>query len=907
MVGKSIGPYEVVAKLGEGGMGEVYRARDTRLGRDVALKFLPESFAADPDRRMRFEREAKTLAALNHPNIGAIYGIEDGALVMELVEGEDLSSRLARGAMHVSEAVPMARQIAEALEAAHEAGVIHRDLKPANIKVRPDGTVKILDFGLAKAITPGADSSAGPAAAPVNSPTMTSPALTAMGLILGTAAYMSPEQAKGRPVDRRADIWAFGVVLCEAVTGRRLFDAEDVSETLAAVLTRDVSATALPADVPAGLRALISDCLVRDPRRRLRDIGDARLRLEKIEAGGADAAPLQVTRASSGPPGWLWPGIAAAAIAVALLMTWRYANRPAPPLPDTIAFEIPTHGGAPLMAISPDGLRVAYATARTDKQPSRVWLRELASLESRPLPGTDGVWLQGGRISMGLAWSPDSRAVALTGPNRSLIRIDVDSGQMTELVAVPGDVLVAGGWSREAGILFGRRSTSEVKDAGIWRVAETGGSPTQVTAFRAGELWHRPVGFLPDGRRFLYVVYSGVSPDGGELRVGSIDVAPGSQDATPVLTASGPATYAPALDAAGVAGAAGYLLFVRRGALMAQAFDPVRAALISDVPVQIASGAGQIVHASNNGRLLFRPVGDDDGAQSELLRLDRAGKVVQKIGPAANYGDLSGLADSARLAVVRFDPGEEGHLHIVDLARGVFSRLTPGARYDYASAPAPDHTVAYTYSPTGVSRDIYVRAANGVGDARLLVASESLKHPNDWSPDGRFLLYDDHVIGRAQDLLIVKREGGAPIPFLATEADESPGRFSPDGKWVLYRSTESGRSEVYVRDFAPDHSPAYGSEKVQVSVAGGDKPRWSKDGREIFFLQGPTLMAASFTPGMPPRIGAPSRLFETRPMSYVPFDVMRDGTFIVNNAVENQNTGTTVLRVLLNWQALLRK
>ena len=421
-------------------------------------------------------------------------------------------------------------------------------------------------------------------------------------------------------------------------------------------------------------------------------------------------------------------------------MTWRYANRPAPPLPDTIAFEIATHAGAPIMALSPNGQRVVYATTRTDTQPSRVWLRELASLESRPLPGTDGVGVQAGRIAMGIVWSPDSRAVALTGPSRSLIRIDVGSGQTTELVRLPGDVLAAGAWSLEAGILFGRRTTSDVKDAGIWRVADTGGSPTQVTAFRAGETWHRPFGFLPDGRRFLYVVYSGVSPDGGEVRVGSIDVAPGSQDATPLLTATGPATYAPAVDASGVAGATGYLLFVRRGALMAQAFDPVRAAFISDAPVQIASGAGPGVLASNNGRLLFRPVGNDDGVQSELLRFDRSGKVVQKIGPAANYGDISGLADGARLAVVRFDPGEEGHLHIVDLARGVFSRLTPGARYDYASAPAPDHTVAYTYSPEGVSRDIYVRAANGVGDARLLVASDTLKHANDWSPDGRFLL-----------------------------------------------------------------------------------------------------------------------------------------------------------------------
>src|SRR5688500_5483605 len=342
MIGRHVGSYEITARLGAGGMGEVYRARDSRLDRDVALKLLPEAFAADPDRLMRFTREAKTLASLNHPNIAAIYGVEEDpasgqrALVMELVDGEDLSDRIARGAIPVDETLAIARQIADALAAAHDAGIVHRDLKPANVKVRADGTVKVLDFGLAKAALPG---DTGAAASAAQSPTMTSPALTAMGLILGTAAYMSPEQAKGRPVDRRADIWAFGVILHEMLTGRRLFEAEDVTETLAAVLTRDVSATSLPAHLPSGLRAIVSDCLVRDPKKRLRDISDVRLMLDKFDAVHEDTMPAAVLQPSR-PARWLWPGIAAAAILVALGASALYLNQPAVDTPDAVAFEI---------------------------------------------------------------------------------------------------------------------------------------------------------------------------------------------------------------------------------------------------------------------------------------------------------------------------------------------------------------------------------------------------------------------------------------------------------------------------------------------------------------------------------------------------------------------------------------
>ena len=390
----------------------------------------------------------------------------------------------------------------------------------------------------------------------------------------------------------------------------------------------------------------------------------------------------------------------------------------------------------------------------------------------------------------------------------------------------------------------------------------------------------------------------------GEIRLGSIDVAPDKQDAAALLVADGPAEYAPALDASGAATASGYLLFVLHGGLMAQPFDPKRGALTGP-PVQVASGAGSVISASVNGRLAYGPAVDGAGPQTELLRVDRSGRLLGKIGPPASYGEVS-VVDERRLVVTRTDRGQPAHAHIVDMARAAFTRLSPGTDADYAVAPSSDGTIAYNSSPGSVGLDIYVRAANGVGAARRLVTSGTMKHPNSWSPDGRFLIYDEHAPGRGQDLLIVSKDGGAPIPFLTTDADESFGQFSPDGKWILYRFTEAGRSEIFVRDFAADQRPAYGKEKVQISVDGGDKPRWSPDGREIFFLQRGKMMAAPVRPGTPLQVGAAVALFDVRTSGYVPYDVMRDGTFIINTPVETQSTEAT-LRVVLNWQAALRK
>src|SRR5471032_449481 len=443
--GTRLGPYEIVAAIGAGGMGEVYRAKDTKLDRDVAIKVLHDSFALDADRVARFTREAKTLAALNHPNIAHIHGLEESggvrALVMELVEGEDLSQRIARGAIPLDEALPIAKQIAEALEAAHEQGIVHRDLKPANIKVRADGTVKVLDFGLAKAMEPAAGSSSNLSL----SPTLSMHA-TQAGIILGTAAYMAPEQARGKPVDRRADIWAFGVVLYEMLTGRAAFTGETATDIVAAVVTREVDWALLPAATPPRLRAIMRDCLVRDTKLRLRDIGDARLRLDKNEEPGAPALA-----ARDGSTRWLWPGLTGLATVAALVTTTLYMRKPAPEPPDVITFEFAAPDPLATGDISPNGRQIVYRVGSTDARPARLWLRSFGTGEAAPIQNTTGASsvLLRGRVLGGFAWSPDSRALVFFS-GRSLLRVDPRTGQTAEVIkSSPEGGLWPGAWSRD--------------------------------------------------------------------------------------------------------------------------------------------------------------------------------------------------------------------------------------------------------------------------------------------------------------------------------------------------------------------------------------------------------------------------------------------------------------------------
>jgi Tol biopolymer transport system component len=908
--GARLGRYELIDSLGAGGMGEVYRARDTKLGREVAVKVVLEAFLADRERLARFEREAKALAALNHPNIATLHGMEeaDGRhfLVMEMVDGLTLAELLARrGGLALERALSFAIQIADALEAAHEKGVVHRDLKPANVKITPDDKVKVLDFGLAKT---GTDAGSGDSAM---SPTIAnSPTLTAMGtqagMILGTASYMSPEQARGMSGDHRSDVFSFGVVLYEMLTARQPFQGETVSDVLASVLAREPDLAALPKDLSPRLAELVTRCLEKHPRRRWQAMGDVRHELEVIGKNprrlDADAEAVARTAEALAAPRSFWrralPVALTAVVAVAATAVAFIATRPAPVLPDPIVVEIPTQAAAPTMALSPDGRHVVYTTLPSESGGASIWLRSLASSETRPIPGTDRVLTRTGRLFSSLAWSPNSREVAYASSN-GLHSVDVVTGQTTDSLKLEQFVLSPGAWSRDGTILYGRRSLMQTSGAGVWRISHAGGgTPVQVTEFQAGDVAQRPSGFLPDGRRFLYVSLTAGTE--GVIRMGSIDRKPAEQDYTPLLTADGAAVYAPP----------GYLLFVKQGAVMARGFDADRGVLLDTPPVQLASGAGPNVLASANGRLLYRAgLTDELTQQSEILRVDRKGNVLTRIGPPAIYGDVNVLPDGVRISINRSESTDLGHLYVVDPTRGAFTRLNPGTATDYAAAISPDSLVAFTYSPEGVSRDIYVRPASGVGDARMLVTSPNVKHPNSWTPDGRFLIYDEHVPGHSQDLMMVRREGGTPIPLLATEADETFAIVSPDGKWLAYRSADSGKGDVYVRDFYPDRTSPFGSERLQVSVAGGDKPRWRHDGREIYFRQGQTVMAVSVqTAGSTLKFGIPVPLFDFRPGNYIPYDVLPDGTFVTNSVVASAKPAApATLRVLLNWETLIRK
>jgi Tol biopolymer transport system component len=895
-------------------MGEVYRGRDGRLERDVALKLLPPAIAADPHRVARFQREAQVLASLNHPHIAQIYGLEDSpsgtALVMELVEGLTLAARLERGPVPLEEALNIGRQIAEALEAAHDKGIVHRDLKPGNVMLTSAGVVKVLDFGLA-GVTPSADSSIDV----TQSPTLTV-AATQAGMILGTAAYMSPEQAAGKPADKRADIWSFGVVLWELLTARRLFQGETISHTLAEVLRAPIDSRALPRTTPAAVRELLRRCLDRDPRTRLRDIGEARIVLQR-----ALAAPDDATGGGSAATARPWPGLwvagAAAALVVllaaAVILLLRF--RAAPVVGAPARFELQAPEGTTFNTggvVSPDGQTIAFEAPGPDGRPM-LWVRPLDSLEARALPGTEGA-------AAGAFWSPDGLHLGFgvgTEPRR-LKRVDLAGGAPQTLAALPG-FYRQGTWNREDDILYG------IAGSGLWRVRATGGTPVQVTAvdIKRGDLQHSEAVFLPDGRRFLYHRGSGFEERQG-IFVGSIDVKPEDQSVERLIASPTGAAFVPGENG-------GVILFRSESTLLAQRFDGTR--LVGD-PVRVAEGVGATgsmgwFSASPAGTLVYR-TGRTGPPNGDLLWFDRAGKRVGQVGPAAPYNNTLQLSpDGRRVVAVRADPSlttttvspdgrqalqtSGSRIWIADAARGVFGPLVS----DNASQSSPvisgDGRVAYTSTANGAIGDLYLVSASGIGTPEpLIVKATTPKHANDFSPDGRYLMYDDHTAQR-QDLYVLPLQADAsgerkPIPFVVTAADETGGQFSPDGRWVVYSSDESGRREVYVQGFAPDRVPATAVGKWTISTAGGDKPRWSADGRELYYLSPdrklmvvPVTSGATFEPG----VAAP--LFDVPVLGgFVPYAVGPDGRFLLNVLSDVAATRATPLTVVINWRPAFR-
>ena len=913
VIGSRIGVFEIVAKLGEGGMGVVYRATDTALGRPVAIKLLPENVANDPGRLARFDREARTLASLNHANIAQIYGLEkspDGyAFAMELVEGPTLAEVIARGAMPLDEALRTARQIADALETAHDQGIIHRDLKPANIKVRSDGTVKVLDFGLATAVQHAGDSRHDAA----NSPTLTVVA-TQVGIILGTAAYMSPEQAAGRQVDKRADIWSFGVVLWEMLTGRRLFDGESVSHTLADVLRANIDFGALPDETPASVRALLRRCLDRDVKARLRDIGEARV---VLQACLTDSRGERATTTIGAPQMRRSVltisalGVAALAMVAAVaLAVVHFGERPEVQSP--IRFQILppeqiTISNGPVM--SPDGRKIVFDGPGPDGRAS-LWVRSLDTLETRLVPGTEGV-------APGPFWSPDSRfiAFAVNGYPGRLKKVRAGSGP-PQTICEYSSGYREGAWNTDGTIVFATVTH------GLMRVSSDGGTPTGVTSVDPSrqEVQHAGPAFLPDGRHFLYHRASRSAEHSG-IYLGSIDATPEAQSTTRLLISSSDPVFVPSPNRD-----RGVVLFLREGALMAQAINPGWQSMAGDA-VPIANDVGTTgsygwFSASHTGALVFRS-GPGAVPTLELRWADREGNLVGQIATEADYGrnGVQLSPDGKRLAVTRGDPTafsgalgaiQGAHIWTAELSRPIFSRLISSENSEGSPAWSPDGRVAFTSTMAGAIGDLYWVTVGGVGAPEpLLVKSPTVKHPNDFSPDGRFLIFDDHHPTQRQDLYILPVAPGAgtertPIPFLVTQADETFGQFSPDGKWIAYSSDESGRREVYVQGFDPNRVPAAAVGKWTVSTAGGDKPRWGPGGKELYYLAPDRkLMAVPVKPGTTLDFGIAVPLFSTRLLGFFAYDVGADGRFLLPMPSRADIATMSPMTVVLNWQAQL--
>ncbi|HEX5108737.1 MAG TPA: protein kinase [Vicinamibacterales bacterium] len=871
---EQLGPYRVLEKIGEGGMGEVYRALDTNLKRATAIKVLPQSVAADSDRLARFQREAEVLAAFNHPNIAGIYGLERSgttlAIVMELVDGPTLADRLTGGPIPVDEALAIARQIAEGLEAAHEQGVVHRDLKPANVKVRTDGTVKILDFGLAKALEPAATVSPSTSM----SPTITSPAMTQMGMVIGTAAYMSPEQARGRPVDKRADIWAFGCVLFELLTGKRAFDGEDVSLTLAEIIKSEPEWAALPALPPAVLVCL-RQCLKKDPRSRLRDIGEMRLALSgalDLSAAGNAGSGASSTSARRVWP-WVLPAAALSAAAAALLVLW-FQRAPQGPLPQVVRFQIHAPTGSKIPpgtpAISPDGRTLAYPVTGPDKI-TQIHVRDLGSTESRPLQGTEG--------GVHPFWSPDGRSLAFVS-NRVLKRIDIAGGGAREVVPqVTGPW--HGSWGRFGDLLY--------IAGGVQRVSAEGGKANLVVVLdtKAGESQAGFPAFLADGKRFVVRIdREGASA----IHLASLD----SKDRKVLV----PDVLSAPLVAQTPQGAS-YLLYLRNDALVAQELDE-RAGDIKGAPRVVIDRIGRVANpaimptfgVSPSGVIAYQIGGEF--TTMVLSWFNRSGTLLSET-PLDVTGQNPSLSPDGRLLAMDAAFGGDRDIMVAEVARGVTSRLTRGGGVARAPVWSPDsRRVAYARSGK-----IYVTNADGSSAESVLADVQGT--PRSWSADGKYVLYD----APAQKMMLWLIAGGEPIAVGSRNGGSRTGRFSPDSRYLAYVSDESGRDEVYVQQTPP------ASGRVRVSVNGGTLPRWGGSSREIFFMGADRyLMSAELTPGDPLAANVPKKSFLLDAGAVfinLSYEVGRDGQRVLLPRILGDNAPDTPITVVLNWWAELVK
>ena len=893
--GSRIGSYEIVSAIGAGGMGEVYRARDSKLKREVAIKVLPADVANDRERLARFQREAEVLASLNHPHIAHVYGIEENALVMEFVEGEDLSQRIAHGPIPVDEALTIARQIAEALEAAHDAGIIHRDLKPANVKVRPDGTVKVLDFGLAKALDQGSairDQGSGDLA---NSPTIASPAMTMRGVILGTAAYMAPEQAKGRAVDRRADIWAFGSVLYEMLSGKRAFKGDDVTDIITSVMRDTPDWTALPAATPPAIRMLLRRCLERDPRRRAPHMSIARLAIEdattssgELVIGPGSTHPHRRSRA--------FEAAAVAATVAALAVGWaagRYLEAPPPSgsmFLSTLLISENLNARAPSqrLALSPNGRHLAYIAGVPDGR-MQLYVRALDQASGQPLAGTEG--------AIGPFWSHDSRFIAFRSGS-DLKKIDISGGPPITIISeevIAGTVNanaqqgMPGTWNADDVIVYSNGSV-------IRRVSAMGGTSEAITTLdaTANETQHDFPHFLPDGRHFLYAAFSGIRPAG--TFVASLD----GRVKKRIIDDSGNAQFA-----------SGYLLFLRGSSIMAQRFDPVghelsgeATPIIEAVMANVTARPGAAFAASRNGALVYQTALGLSGTR--LAWSTRSGQQTLIADDPLAYRDLALSPDGTMAAITPLDERGRSDIWLLNLARGGRTKLTATGTGQAAVWSPDGKNVAYS-AITGDSADLFRRPADGSGDAERLFAAAGFTTPTDWSPDGKVLLFDTFSPATNTDVMTLLLDGSAkPAPLLGGRFAERWAQFSPDGKWIAYASADSGAREVFLTRYS-------GGGRWQVSTDSGTYPRWSPDGRELFFyspIAGKIMAARVDTRGDAVDIGTPVALFDARaPDGFARYfyDIAPDGRFLMATSSSSSSTMMATVTLMVNWPATLEK
>ena len=867
MIGTKLAHYVVTSHLGSGGMGEVYQATDTKLGRSVAIKVLPAAFASDTDRLSRFRREAQLLASLNHPNIAAIYGLEeDGGfrfIILELIEGETLAERLKRGPIPLDEALRMAKQIAEALEAAHEKGIIHRDLKPANIKLTDAGAVKVLDFGLAKALEVDRD------AASPNAATMMMTA-TRPGMILGTPAYMSPEQANGLILDRRTDIFAFGAVLYEMLTGQRAFPGETIGDILAAVIRAEPDWSKLPANTPSGIRRLLRRCLQKDRNRRLQTTGDARIEI--------DEAPTEAELDTDGARGLrrrerlAWTALALVSLMAFVGVVWVWYSASPPPASE-VRFEInPPPTIDPLaLAFSPNGKAIVFVAVSGGRFP--LWLHSLDSASARPLEGTDGASFP--------FWSPDNRSVAFFA-DQKLKKIDTVTGAIEKL-ADAYHAGQGGAWGSDGTIIFSPSPPSP-----LLRVSSSGGKQAaQVLSESVQRVGQRFPQFFPDGNHFFYATQS-------DIYVGQLDQIEMTR-LVPEL--SGSPVYIPS----------GQVLFIRDGSLFAQNFDPVRL-VVTGNPSLVATpqSAGQSIRvhsASVAGPIAYRTA-PSGGRLYQLVWLDRSGEEIGKVGQPGP-GHNPELSTDGRF--VAMENNVSGEVELLEIERGVITTLTHANGSDVYPVFSPDgNSIAFTSTRKGVF-DIYVKSAPWTGSDMVLRETPQPKWTYDWSSDGKFLLYS----GDGGGIWALPMERNAtPISLYQSEqkvGTPSVPEFSHDVKWIAYQTAESGQFEIYVQPFFANASKV---KRMQISTNGGSFVRWRRDGKELFYVA-PDNWLMSVKVRLDPvhqTMGAspPDRLF---PMPPVPrlavpgreYAVSEDGRFLMSRAVEE--LVVSPITVILNWKS----